>query len=261
MSKKLHWFPFYYLDWLSDSELVMMTYSEKGLFIDMLSRCYNEDGLSANEDKLLRLFKCDKKDLEECMKMFYKKGEKLFNKKLDTIKKDQAKISLSRSSAGKASAQARKDKRLMESTSVEQVLECVATKAQQNSTNTVQYNREENNKEKKNQKNIEKLKDELVIFDEFRKLYGGKKNGNETEFSKFIKVTSDWRNVLPDLKAIVETQINIRNMKKANNVFCPEWKNLSTWINNRCWEEEESSQLDNNTLTLKQKVDERRRQQ
>ena len=102
---KLHWFPFYYLDWLSDSDLVMMTYSEKGLFIDMLSRCYNEDGLSSDIKKLMRLFKCDADDLNECMKMFYIKDEKLFNKKLDAIKKDQKKISTSRSKAGKASAE------------------------------------------------------------------------------------------------------------------------------------------------------------
>ena len=50
MSKKLHWFPFYYLDWLSDSEVAMMTYSEKGLFIDMLARCFNEGGLPADNN-------------------------------------------------------------------------------------------------------------------------------------------------------------------------------------------------------------------
>ena len=140
MSKKLHWFPFYYLDWLSDSEVAMMTYSEKGLFIDMLSRCFNEDGLPADEKKLLRLFKCDADDLQECVKMFYKNGEKLFNKKLDSIKKDQKKISTGRSKAGKASAEARKAKRLTEGTNDEQVLNPVATNLQQNPTNTTQQN-------------------------------------------------------------------------------------------------------------------------
>ena len=140
MSKKLHWFPFYYLDWLSDSEVVMMTYSEKGLFIDMLSRCFNEGGLPADEKKLVRLFRCEAEDLKECVKMFYEKDEKLFNKKLDSIQKDQRKVSAGRSKAGKVSAQKRKDKRLTESTNVEQVLKSVATKAQQNSTNTTEHN-------------------------------------------------------------------------------------------------------------------------
>ena len=147
MTKKLHWFPFYYLDWLSDSEVAMMTYSEKGLFIDMLARCFNEEGLSADENKLLRLFKCDKNDLQECVKMFYKKDEKLFNKKLDGIKKEQKQISKERSKAGKASAEARKAQRLKKATSVKQVLDFVGTNDQQNSTSTVQQNTVQNNKE------------------------------------------------------------------------------------------------------------------
>lgn len=149
MSKKLPWFPFYYLDWLSDSEVAMMTYSEKGLFIDMLSRCYNEDGLPSDEKKLIRLFKCNVEDLQECVKMFYKKDEKLFNKKLDAIKKDQRKVSTGRSKAGKASAEARKAKRLMKGTNVEQMLNPVATKAQQNLTNTTKQNTTEQNTNKK----------------------------------------------------------------------------------------------------------------
>lgn len=144
MSKKFHWFPFYYLDWLSDSEVAMMTYSEKGLFIDMLSRCFNEGGLPADENKLVRLFKCDKDDLAECVKMFYKKDEKLFNKKLDAIQKDQGKVSRDKSKAGKASAKAREAKRLMKSTGVEQLLDTVATEAQQNPTSREEKRREEN---------------------------------------------------------------------------------------------------------------------
>jgi len=143
VSKKFHWFPFYYLDWLSDSEVAMMTYAEKGLFIDMLSRCFNEGGLPADEKKLVRLFKCDADDLKECVKMFYEKDEKLFNKKLDSIHKDQGKISRDKSKAGKASAKAREAKRLMKSTGVEQVLNPVATEAQQNPTSTEEKSTEE----------------------------------------------------------------------------------------------------------------------
>lgn len=121
----------------------MMTYSEKGLFIDMLSRCFNESGLPADTNKLLRLFKCDEDDLKECVQMFYDKDGKLLNKKLDQIKKDQRSISSSRSEAGKISAEKRKAKRLTTSTSVEQVLNFVTTKPQQNPTSTVQYSTEE----------------------------------------------------------------------------------------------------------------------
>ncbi len=145
MSKKLHWFPFYYLDWLSDIDVAMMTYSEKGLYMDMLCRCFNEDGIPSDINKLKRIFKCDESELLECVKMFYEKDEKLFNKKLDEIKKDQRKVSKAKSLAGKKSAEARKAKRVTTSTGVEHVLNSVATERQRNSTNTVQYNTVDNN--------------------------------------------------------------------------------------------------------------------
>ena len=183
MSKKFHWFPFYYLDWLSDSEVAMMTYSEKGLFIDMLSRCFNEGGLPADEKKLVRLFKCDADDLQECVKMFYKKDEKLFNKKLDSIHKDQGKISKDKSKAGKASAKAREAKRLMKSTGVEQVLNPVATEVQQNPTRREEESREE-------QSTIKALE---VRANEFKELIksnwermGGESYLSRAEINKFF---------------------------------------------------------------------------
>ena len=181
MSKKLPWFPFYYLDWLSDSEVAMMTYSEKGLFIDMLARCFNEGGLPAEEKKLIRLFKCDADDLQECVKMFYKKEEKLFNKKLDSIQKDQRKISAGRSKAGKVSAEKRKAQRLIDSTNVEQVLNPVATNPQQNPTNTTQQNRTQ-----QNTKTIEVRTTEFkeLIATNWEKL-GGEKYLNRDEVNKF----------------------------------------------------------------------------
>lgn len=152
MANKMHWFPFYYLDWLSDSDVSMMTYSEKGLYIDMLCRCFNDDGLPNDDSRLLRIFKCSTEDLDECKKRFYENGEKLLNKKLQGIKKDQKKISKGRSKAGKASAQARKRKRLTQQTNDEQMLKSVETKPQQNSTNTTQHNTVQHNTDNNNKK-------------------------------------------------------------------------------------------------------------
>ena len=36
----------------------------------------------------------------------------------------------------------------------------------------------------------------------------------------------------------VEQQKEARNIKSSKGNFVPEWKNLKTWINQRCWEEE-----------------------
>ncbi len=88
--------------------------------------------------------------------------------------------------------------------------------------------------------NVNEIKDlinnELQIFDNFRKEYLGTKRGNETEFKNFQK-HSDWKLVLPKLLTSLNNQIANRKLKKQKNEFVPEWKNLQTWINNRCWEE------------------------
>lgn len=78
----------------------------------------------------------------------------------------------------------------------------------------------------------------MSVFDDFRKLYGGTKNGNPTEFKNFQKKHKDWKEVLPQLPAIIKKQIEHRRRLTLKNEFVPHWKNLSTWINQRCWEQE-----------------------
>jgi uncharacterized phage protein (TIGR02220 family) len=194
------------LDWLSDSEVAMMTFSEKGLFIDMLSRCFNEDGLPADEKKLLRLFKCNLEDLRECIKMFYEKDEKLFNKKLDSIKKDQRKVSTGRSKAGKISAQKRKNQQLTKSTNVEQMLNFVATKPQQNLTNTTQQNRTQQSKEKEDKK---EPSDVDVILS-----YLNEKTGKSFRTA-------------PGLKERINEGYKVEDFKKVIDNKCASWQNDS----------------------------------
>ena len=144
--RKLHYFPFYYLDWLSSSSVQMMTYEEKGLFIDMLCRCYNDDGLPDDNSKLIRLFKCDEHVLTAVKHMFFSVEGLLKNKKLEEVKADQEKLSYKKSLAGKASAKARATNKLHKSTCVEHVLNCVATEVQQNSTNKTKQSKVNNKK-------------------------------------------------------------------------------------------------------------------
>jgi len=144
--KKLPYFPFYYLDWLSSSSVSMMTHEEKGLFIDMLSRCYNDDGLPDDNNKLQRLFNCSEELLESVKTMFYSVDGLLKNEKIESIIKDQQKMVKGKSKAGKASAKARAAKKLHQSTGVEHVLNSVATESQRNSTNRTEQNRTKQNK-------------------------------------------------------------------------------------------------------------------
>ena len=144
--KKFHWFPFYYQAWMTDMNVQMLSHSEKGLYIDMLCSCFNEDGLPTDHKMLKRLFKCDDDDLQMVVTLFHERDGKLHNKKLDEIKAEQAEVSKKKRVAGKASAQARKAKRLAEATPVEQPLKSVATEAQQNPTSREEKSREEESK-------------------------------------------------------------------------------------------------------------------
>ena len=46
-----------------------------------------------------------------------------------------------------------------------------------------------------------------------------------------------------------------RNIKSSKGNFVPEWKNLKTWINQRCWEEEiKIEEINNSTEDNRLKV-------
>lgn len=90
----------------------------------------------------------------------------------------------------------------------------------------------------------EKIYNAFDAFEIFRQNYPGRKRGGQTEFDNFKKKHKDWETVLPLLQPTLKKQIGIRERKTNMGQFVPEWKNLSTWINNRCWEEEEHSVVD-----------------
>lgn len=86
--------------------------------------------------------------------------------------------------------------------------------------------------------NIQETRNQLQQFNLFRDLYEGTKRGNKTEFENFCKKHKDWEIELPKLLPAIMAQILIRETKNKKGEFVPEWKNLQTWINQRCWEQE-----------------------
>lgn len=78
----------------------------------------------------------------------------------------------------------------------------------------------------------------ISVFDSFRKLYPGTKRGNETEFENFVLKQENWQKILPELEALLKTQIEAKALLQEAKEFVPQWKNLKTWINNKGWEEE-----------------------
>lgn len=79
-------------------------------------------------------------------------------------------------------------------------------------------------------------KDLVVIFEQFRHEYPGTKRGLDTELKNFLKKNDPEivHLLLPGL--IKEKEYKAR--LKIKNEFVAPWKNLQTWINNSCWENE-----------------------
>ena len=89
---------------------------------------------------------------------------------------------------------------------------------------------------KRKEKEI-KVKEIKEVFENFRKKYQGSKNGFDTEFSNFKK-HKDWEDVIGLLVPALENEINWREKGLKSGTFIPNWKNLKTWLHNRCWEQE-----------------------
>lgn len=93
-------------------------------------------------------------------------------------------------------------------------------------------------KESKRKESTEKEKKEIYKekFEVFRKKYPGTKRGLDTEYDNFIKKNK--KDIIELLLPAIENQIEVHNEKIKLKKFCPEWKHLQTWINQKCWEEE-----------------------
>jgi len=88
----------------------------------------------------------------------------------------------------------------------------------------------------------------MSIFEIFRQSYPGTKRGMLIEFENLKKKHKDWREVVPILSDAITYQSSCREIKRKAGGFVPEWKNLQTWINQRCWEEEiEINNISNGT--------------
>ena len=87
---------------------------------------------------------------------------------------------------------------------------------------------------------------EEEIFEIFRISYPGTKRGFGSEFENLKKKHKDWKKIVPVLSDALTYQNSAREIKRLSGGFVPEWKNLQTWINQRCWEEEiETNNLSN----------------
>ena len=76
------------------------------------------------------------------------------------------------------------------------------------------------------------------VFEQARVSYLGSKAGLQTESITFVKkYPNEWQTILPLLLPAIARKEKIDKAQKLkNNNFNQQWKNFSTWINNKCWE-------------------------
>lgn len=107
-------------------------------------------------------------------------------------------------------------------------------------------------KDKEEDKEMDMVKDldkeEDSLFEIFRQNYPGTKRGHNIELENLKKKHEDWREIIPKLSDALNYQNSCREIKARAGGFVPEWKNLQTWINQKCWEEEiEINNISNGT--------------
>jgi len=92
---------------------------------------------------------------------------------------------------------------------------------------TNDHKQEDKNKEKNNIS---------VKFEAFRKEYPGTKGGLKKELDNFLKKNSP--DVVELLLPALKKEIDYKKRLLKETGFSQAWKNLSTWINKECWEQE-----------------------
>lgn len=73
-------------------------------------------------------------------------------------------------------------------------------------------------------------------FEFFRKKFPGTKGGLKTELDNFLKKNNP--ETVNLLLPALEKEIAHKKHLKDVGEFCPEWKHMKTWINQKCWEQE-----------------------
>lgn len=80
-------------------------------------------------------------------------------------------------------------------------------------------------------------------FGVFRKMYGGRKDGLETEYARFVRACQKFH-LEPKVEVTKlcdawEKESEARSAAEMRREFYPLPKNLGTWLNNLCWQQEQ----------------------
>lgn len=94
-------------------------------------------------------------------------------------------------------------------------------------------------------------------FGVFRKMYGGRKDGLETEYARFVKACQkfhlDPKVEVTKLCDAWDKESEARSAAEMRREFYPIPKNLGRWLNNLCWQQEqEKSRVEQKVQNLSQ---------
>lgn len=84
-------------------------------------------------------------------------------------------------------------------------------------------------------------------FEIFRQSYKGTKRGFATEYGNLQRKHADWKTVVPKLIPAWQKEVAWHEQLNKSGAFCPQYKNLQTWINQRCWETEFNMEMNGKT--------------
>ena len=221
MAKALPYFKFYCSEW-SDGDITLEDMKTQGVFINICAYYWSQE-CDVFEEKLQKRFKNYTKQIENLKKekIIFSEDGKIVIRFLNKQWTEREALKQKNQKNGASGGRPKKTQSVNFGKPNENPRE----------TNIEEKREEEKREDKQRTINLE-------VFDDFRKKYKGTKNGNETEFDNFCKKHKDWKSILPTLSERIDYQIRTRSEASAQGSFVPQWKNLSTWINNRCWEEE-----------------------
>lgn len=221
MAKNFPYFKFVATEWLT-GDIVFEDYELQGIFINVCALYWQRNG-EVTIDDLQKRMKTDR--LTELTDRFFSVSDGFISVKfLDEQLIDAGHISKVNSENGSKGGRPKK------SETPENIEEKTDRLTTDNRTESEIKQRKEEEKKRKEEKEIKDFKEAIENF-------GGTKRGAATELQYLQKTHKDWREVVPLISASIENQKKYRASKKAKGEFVAEWKNLKTWLYNRCWEE------------------------
>lgn len=226
--KELPYFKFYCSEWINGN-ITLESLEVQGLFINICVWYWSRE-CDVDYDLLIKKFRYNSDLIDDLLRLELIKNQngKIKITFLDEQLKERRKIAKRNKANGLKGGRPKT-----------QSVSSGLAKNNPNITNIEEKRREE----KRGENNKEKIDNKKQVFDRFRVLYPGSKRGLDVEFENFQKKNKDWQTVVMDLEELLRLQITKREAAKVAGAFVPQWKNLSTYINQKCWSMEENFEV------------------